>query len=50
MADKKPEAFVPNIAEVSWNEYPSHFGGSLPKPLVDLVFLVVATSVSADPV
>ncbi len=35
MADKKPEAFVRNITEVPWKEYPGHFGGALSKPLVD---------------
>ena len=35
MAKKKPEAFVRNIAEVPWQEYPGHFGGALSKPLVD---------------
>jgi mannose-6-phosphate isomerase-like protein (cupin superfamily) len=35
MADKKPEAFIRNIAEVPWKEYPGHFGGALSKPLVD---------------
>ncbi len=35
MADDKPEAFIRNIAEVPWKEYPGHFGGALSKPLVD---------------
>ncbi len=35
MADNKPEAFIRNIAEVPWKEYPGHFGGALSKPLVD---------------
>ncbi len=35
MADKKLEAFIRNIAEVPWKEYPGHFGGALWKPLVD---------------
>ncbi len=35
MAEKKPEAFIRNIAEVPWKEYPGHFGGALSKPLVD---------------
>ncbi|HJO71620.1 MAG: cupin domain-containing protein [Rhodospirillales bacterium] len=35
MANKKARAFVRNIAEVPWKEYPGHFGGALSKPLVD---------------
>ena len=27
-------AFVRNIAEVPWREFPNHFGGALSKPLV----------------
>lgn len=27
-------AFLSNIAEVDWREYPGHFGGALSKPLV----------------
>lgn len=28
------EAFVANIAEIDWLQYPGHFGGALSKPLV----------------
>ena len=35
MADKNSKAFIRNIAEVPWKEYPGHFGGALSKPLVD---------------
>jgi mannose-6-phosphate isomerase-like protein (cupin superfamily) len=35
MAEKKPEAFIRNIAEVPWKEFPGHYGGALSKPLVD---------------
>jgi len=31
-ADRK--AFIRNIAEVPWLEFPNHFGGALSKPLV----------------
>lgn len=31
---ERREAFVRNIAEVPWLEYPNHFGGALSKPLV----------------
>lgn len=34
MADEKAKAFIRNIAEVPWKEYPGHFGGALSKPLV----------------
>lgn len=34
MSTSKPKAFVSNIAEVDWKEYPGHFGGALSKPLV----------------
>ena len=27
-------AFIRNIAEVPWREFPNHFGGALSKPLV----------------
>ena len=30
----KREAFIRNIAEVKWLEFPDHFGGALSKPLV----------------
>ena len=36
MATKKARAFIRNIAEVPWKEFPGHFGGALSKPLVDL--------------
>lgn len=29
-----PEAFVRNMAEIPWQEYPGHFGGALSKALV----------------
>ncbi len=29
------KAFIKNVAEVEWLEYPGHFGGALSKPLVD---------------
>lgn len=32
MPDRK--AFIRNIAEVKWREFPNHFGGALSKPLV----------------
>ena len=35
MAKKKARAFVRNIAEVPWKEFPGHFGGALSKPLVE---------------
>ncbi|HZP79527.1 MAG TPA: cupin domain-containing protein [Pseudolabrys sp.] len=28
------KAFIRNIAEVAWKEFPNHFGGALSKPLV----------------
>lgn len=31
---EKREAFIRNIAEVPWLEFPDHFGGALSKPLV----------------
>lgn len=34
MADDKRQAFIRNIAEVPWREFPDHFGGALSKPLV----------------
>ena len=34
MTDKTAKAFIRNIAEVPWKEYPGHFGGALSKPLV----------------
>ena len=34
MTQEKRRASVRNIAEVSWREYPDHFGGALSKPLV----------------
>ena len=33
MADAR-KAFIRNIAEVPWLEFPNHFGGALSKPLV----------------
>ena len=33
MAQRR-EAFIRNIAEVRWREFPDHFGGALSKPLV----------------
>ena len=33
MADVR-KAFIKNIAEVPWLEFPDHFGGALSKPLV----------------
>jgi mannose-6-phosphate isomerase-like protein (cupin superfamily) len=30
----KREAFIRNVAEVPWLEFPNHFGGALSKPLV----------------
>ncbi len=35
MSDNAPRAFIRNIVEVPWKEYPGHFGGALSKPLVD---------------
>ena len=34
MSQEKPAAFIRNIAEVPWREFPGHFGGALSKPLV----------------
>ena len=34
MASDKNGAFIRNIAEVPWREFPNHFGGALSKPLV----------------
>jgi mannose-6-phosphate isomerase-like protein (cupin superfamily) len=34
MSRDKPAAFVRNIAEVEWRQFPDHFGGALSKPLV----------------
>jgi mannose-6-phosphate isomerase-like protein (cupin superfamily) len=34
MAAPERVAFIRNIAEVPWREFPSHFGGALSKPLV----------------
>ena len=34
MALEKSGAFIRNIAEVPWREFPNHFGGALSKPLV----------------
>ena len=34
MSSEKRGAFVRNIAEVPWREFPNHFGGALSKPLV----------------
>ena len=34
MSCEKYGAFVRNIAEVPWREFPNHFGGALSKPLV----------------
>ena len=34
MASDKREAFIRNIAEVPWRQFPDHFGGALSKPLV----------------
>jgi len=36
MATKNARAFIRNIAEVPWREFPGHYGGALSKPLVDL--------------
>lgn len=32
---KTPEAFIRNVVEVPWKQYPGHFGSALSKPLVD---------------
>ncbi len=34
MARTNNGAFIRNIAEVPWREFPNHFGGALSKPLV----------------
>ena len=34
MASELGGAFIRNIAEVPWREFPNHFGGALSKPLV----------------
>jgi quercetin dioxygenase-like cupin family protein len=34
MSDEKRVAFIRNIAEVPWKEFPNHFGSALSKPLV----------------
>lgn len=34
MSSEKSGAFIRNIAEVPWREFPNHFGGALSKPLV----------------
>jgi hypothetical protein len=34
MAGDRRKAFIRNIAEVPWLEFPNHFGGALSKPLV----------------
>ena len=34
MASESNGAFIRNIAEVPWREFPNHFGGALSKPLV----------------
>jgi mannose-6-phosphate isomerase-like protein (cupin superfamily) len=34
MASASHSAFIRNIAEVAWREFPNHFGGALSKPLV----------------
>jgi mannose-6-phosphate isomerase-like protein (cupin superfamily) len=34
MSQEKRRAFIRNIAEVEWREFPNHFGGALSKPLV----------------
>ena len=34
MASQNKDAFIRNIAEVPWREFPNHFGGALSKPLV----------------
>ncbi len=31
---QRAEAFVRNIADIPWQEFPGHFGGALSKPLV----------------
>ena len=34
MSMEENGAFIRNIAEVPWREFPNHFGGALSKPLV----------------
>src|SRR3982751_4735665 len=34
MTTENHGAFIRNIAEVPWREFPNHFGGALSKPLV----------------
>ena len=34
MSSEKSGAFIRNVAEVPWREFPNHFGGALSKPLV----------------
>ena len=34
MASENNGAFIRNIAEVPWREFPNHFGGALSKPLI----------------
>ena len=34
MSTGKRKAFVRNIADVQWRQFPDHFGGALSKPLV----------------
>jgi mannose-6-phosphate isomerase-like protein (cupin superfamily) len=34
MTTEQRRAFIRNIAEVPWREFPGHFGGALSKPLV----------------
>jgi mannose-6-phosphate isomerase-like protein (cupin superfamily) len=34
MANENRQAFIRNIAEVPWRQFPDHFGGALSKPLV----------------
>jgi mannose-6-phosphate isomerase-like protein (cupin superfamily) len=34
MPSDQPQAFIRNIAEVPWRQFPNHFGGALSKPLV----------------
>ena len=62
MAAENNGAFIRNIAEVPWREFPNHFGGALSKPLVmpgvehaisnsgliDLVSLVITSPVTDD--
>jgi mannose-6-phosphate isomerase-like protein (cupin superfamily) len=34
MPQEQRKAFIRNIAEVPWRQFPDHFGGALSKPLV----------------